>query len=366
MRCIRIFTAIVLFSGHAFAQPDIQFKGNFQQEITPTSAPKQNMHSLTPQRLMPKSVPLMRVELSDHAKQKLTERFKKTPRTPHTLRLNKNRSELPSNIQLDMNDVPVLDQGQHGSCAMFANTAAVDAVLNRGDYISQLCLLQLGKHLERFGYNASGWNGSIGPIILQQLQAFGMISKSTQTTSGCGGFTEYPAYDQRPETDMSLSEYHALSEPLSVEQFVWSPLLDFYQVLLDRTDAENTLHAVKLALNHHDRLTMGILLFGPQFGVSGATGQHHAPNDTWVLAANIFDILFNWKMVGGHAMIITGYDDNAIAIDADGQEHHGLLTLRNSWGEHVGDHGDFYMSYDYFKTLAIEVQRIRSINTSTF
>lgn len=63
-------------------------------------------------------------------------------------------------------------------------------------------------------------------------------------------------------------------------------------------------------------------------------------------------------------MIITGYDDNAIAVDADGQPHHGLLTLRNSWGEAVGDHGNFYMSYDYFKILAIEVQRIRSINTS--
>jgi len=362
MRCIRIFTAILLFSGHTFAQPDIQFKGNFQQEITPT--PNQNMHALTPNRAIPKSVPLLRVELSEHAKKTLTERLKHAPLTTNKPLITQKISGLPSQIQLGMNHVPVLDQGQHGSCAMFANTAAVDAVLNRGDYISQLCLLQLGKHLEHFGYNSSGWNGSIGPIILQQLQAFGMISKSTQTTAGCGGFTEYPAYDQRPETDMSLSEYHALSEPLTEEQFVWSPLLDFYQVLLDRTDAEETLHAVKIALTHHDRLTMGILLFGPQYGVSGATGQYHAPNDTWVLAANIFDILFNWNMVGGHAMIITGYDDNAIAIDSDGQEHHGLLTLRNSWGEHVGDHGNFYMSYDYFKTLAIEVQRIRSLSMS--
>ncbi|NCT56794.1 MAG: C1 family peptidase [Legionella sp.] len=364
MKCIRVIAAIFLFSGHAFAEPDIQFKGNFQQIITP--APTHTTHSLTRQNLMPKSVPLLRVELSDHAKQKLTERFKKTPHTPNTLRLNQNRSDLPSHIQLDMNDVPVLDQGQHGSCAMFANTAAVDAVLNRGDYISQLCLLQLGKHLEKFGYNTSGWNGSIGPVILQQLQAFGMISKKTQTLVGCGGLTDYPTYDQLPESDMSLSEYHALSEPLAEGQFAWSPLLDFYQVLLDSTNAEDTLRAVKTALNHHDRLTMGVLLFGPQYGVSGATGQHHAPNDTWVLSENIFDMLFNWNMIGGHAMIITGYDDNAIAIDADGQTHHGLITLRNSWGEHIGDHGNFYMSYDYFKTLAIEVQRIRSLNTSIF
>lgn len=365
MRCIHVFAAILLFSGQAIAAQDIQFKGNFQQIITP-SATHTTTHSLTPQRPMPRSVPLLRVELSDHAKQKLTERFNKKPRTSNTPRLNKHGSELPSHIQLGMNHVPVLDQGQHGSCAMFANTAAVDAVLNRGDYISQLCLLQLGKHLENFGYNASGWNGSLGPVILQQLQAFGVVNKNTQTSIGCGGLTDYPAYEQLPDSDMSLSEYHAISEPLTEGEFAWSPLLDFYQVLLDKTNAEDTLRAVKIALNHHDRLTIGVLLFGPQYGVSGATGQHHAPNDTWVLSESIFDMLLNWNMVGGHAMIITGYDDNAIAIDADGNQHHGLLTLRNSWGDGVGDHGNFYMSYDYFKTLAIEVQRIRSLNTSIF
>jgi len=41
----------------------------------------------------------------------------------------------------------------------------------------------------------------------------------------------------------------------------------------------------------------------------------------------------------GHEMLITGYDDNAVAKDENGYEHRGLLTLRNSWGEDVGDHG---------------------------
>ncbi|MDF1683712.1 MAG: C1 family peptidase [Legionellaceae bacterium] len=359
MRCIRVFATILLFSGHVLAQPDIQFKDNFQQEITPN--PTQNMHALTQNKLMPKSVPLLRVELSDHAKNILAERLKTTSSTTNKPHLTKNISKLPPQIQLGMNHVPVLDQGQHGSCAMFANTAVVDALLKRGDYISQLCLLQLGKHLEHFGYNASGWNGSIGPIILQQIQAFGMISKTTQTEVGCGGLTNYPAHDKMPETDMPLSEYHELSEPLAEGQFAWSPLLDFYKVLLDKTEAEYTLYEVKNALSHHDRLTMGVLLFGPQYGVSGATAQHHAPNDTWVLP-DMRDMIFSWNKIGGHAMIITGYDDDAVALDPDGYEHRGLLTLRNSWGEHIGDHGDFYMSYDYFQTLAIEVQRIRSLN----
>ncbi|MGF2339111.1 C1 family peptidase, partial [Acinetobacter baumannii] len=64
---------------------------------------------------------------------------------------------------------------------------------------------------------------------------------------------------------------------------------------------------------------------------------------------------------GGHEMIITGYDDNAIAVDDNGREHKGLFTLRNSWGEQFGDKGNFYMSYDYFKVLTIEAQRIRAL-----
>ena len=60
-------------------------------------------------------------------------------------------------------------------------------------------------------------------------------------------------------------------------------------------------------------------------------------------------------------MIITGYDDDAIATDEKGQTYKGLLTLRNSWGKNAGDAGNFYMSYDYFKRLGVEVQRIRQL-----
>ena len=65
--------------------------------------------------------------------------------------------------------------------------------------------------------------------------------------------------------------------------------------------------------------------------------------------------------IAGHEMIITGYDDRAVAIDDHGRAHKGLLTLRNSWGALAGDKGDFYMSYDYFKAFVMEVQRIRGL-----
>ena len=60
-------------------------------------------------------------------------------------------------------------------------------------------------------------------------------------------------------------------------------------------------------------------------------------------------------------MVLTGYDDKATAKDNNGKVYRGLFTLRNSWGPQIGDHGDFYMSYDYIKYLIIEAQRIRSL-----
>jgi len=33
--------------------------------------------------------------------------------------------------------------------------------------------------------------------------------------------------------------------------------------------------------------------------------------------------------------------------------------LRNSWSDQVGDQGDFYMSYTYFKAFLMEAQHIR-------
>nr|MCH9717215.1 peptidase C1 [Gammaproteobacteria bacterium] len=91
-------------------------------------------------------------------------------------------------------------------------------------------------------------------------------------------------------------------------------------------------------------------------------GQHHQSHDTWLLTQNVIDdIVHQSENYGGHAMIITGFDDAAIAIDPEGHQHQGLLTLRNSWGNKAGDEGDFYMSYDYFKVLAFEIERIRSL-----
>lgn len=354
-----IVTIALLWTTSALAQ-DIQLVGKIQQ---PLSAPaKQTIKAHA--AIVPKTITVFRVQLSDNAWVKLQD--KTEVEQAESLSTENNTDTFGGNakgVQLGMNNVPVLDQGPHSTCVTFASSAVISAALNRGDYISELCQLQLGRYLEKNSYTLSGWDGSFGPAVLNQMQSFGIVSKQTQRAKGCGGFTEYPTSTlDEPQIDVSLTDYHQMSEPMP-EQIGWSPILDAYQVFVDKVSPNKTLENVIAALNAGDRLTFGVLLFRLDQGVGGAVGKHNVAYDTWILTPEIIQAI-NSKTteVGGHEMIITGYDNDAVAVDSQGRTHKGLLTLRNSWGDKLGDQGNFYMSYDYFKSLTIEAQRIRSSN----
>lgn len=305
-----------------------------------------------------KHIKLLKVKLSKSALNLIQNRATATSKATNTLSYG--ASTLPRKVELGMGNVPVLDQGNFGSCVTFANTAAVNAALNQGDYISQLCQLQLGSYLEENGYYLSGWNGSYGRMVLNQMETFGIVSKEKQRTTGCGGMKEYPMTEMSSQIQgMTPEAYHQLSEDLNQKTVLWTPILDLFQAFLDRTNTDKTIHDVKVALNEQDRVTFGVLLLDFDLGFAGAVGSRNVTYDTWVLTPEIARDIYLRPEFGGHEMIITGYDDDAVAIDEDGREHKGLFTLRNSWGESLGDHGNFYMSYDYFKVLVDEVQRIR-------
>ncbi len=66
--------------------------------------------------------------------------------------------------------------------------------------------------------------------------------------------------------------------------------------------------------------------------------------------------------LGGHEVLIAGYDDGITIADPDrrGKSNHGAFIIRNSWGPYAGDHGDYYMSYDFFKVLAMDASALLS------
>jgi hypothetical protein len=306
-----------------------------------------------------KSVFLMNLQLSDAEKKFFSQRrsqknIQKSLQEPSDYDIPIVRP--PSRIQLGMNRVPVLDQGRHGTCVTFAVTGALNALIIKGDPISQLCSLELGAHLENNGYIMSGWDGTLGRFVLHQIEQFGMISQKKQRELGCAGTQIYPMDNEFDQgTPMTLEEFKSKSEPVS---FTWETFLNFEESFGINTHPEYQGHLLlsrtKNALAAGQRLTMGVML--PSACDVGACATYHATHDTWALTSEVD--LQSEEILGGHEMIITGYDDNAIAKDKNGKKHKGLFTLRNSWGTDMGDQGEFYMSYDFFKLYLAELYKI--------
>jgi C1A family cysteine protease len=342
---IQLISLTLLMVKPGFAE-DVAVIGTFEYSIKLPNANFTSQHK--PQKI----IQLLKMQLSEEEKNRLVARAKEVIEYNRTSPKPFNADYL-SQVQLGMNNVPVLDQGRHGTCVTFATTAALDAIVGKGDYISQLCNLQLGNYLEQYKDGLSGWEGSYVNNVIAQIEQYGIVNKEKQQTVGCGGLTQYPTNSSiHPASYIKPEEFKAMSEPVFNKVATWA---NIYWTIWPYW----TLDEVKKALNSGDRVVFGTLLPRIDRGIVGAVGKYKGENDTWVLA-NITtrDIK---KADAGHEMIITGYDDNAIAVDSSGKQHKGLLSLRNSWGNKIGDEGNFYMSYDYFVTLTIEARKLSSM-----
>lgn len=305
-------------------------------------------------------IKLLKLKLTDKARHALMQRVEKnSQKRPAIMSQSAKKTSFPQKINLGMNNVPVLYQGHHGSCVTFAVTAAIDAIIGKGDYISQLCLLELGSSISKVSYYPSGWDGSWGRNVFNMLTIFGAINTENQHKYSCGGLTNYPIKDKNT-SEMNETDYKAYSEDLS-DKFTVKELLtieEFIGHVEDAYDGKVVLNNVKAALNKGDRVAFGTALVA-NLGVAGAMGQHTVANDTWLISDEIEQALKDPNiMLAGHEMVIYGYDDNAISVDAEGKEHKGLLRLRNSWSEYIGDKGDFYMTYDYFRIFVLDASQL--------
>ncbi len=255
---------------------------------------------------------------------------------------------LPRAKQLGMNNVPVLNQGKTYYDSIYASTAALDAALDKGDVISQLCLIQLGNYMN----SSNKGSGFSLHHSLSRLENYGYIMKYHQKSAGC----------EDPNTPfINYEHYNRLSRDLVRESVIWFPLLDMNRSLSERINTEKTLSDIQKAINQGQRVTMSFLAFQKDENILGAIGSYQEKNDTWTLSAQMKRELYNFPSLYFHSIVITGYDNDAISVDEAGEKHKGLLTLRGSWGSDVGDHGNFYMSFDYFRVLVIEAQQIARV-----
>lgn len=355
------FKLCVIFSGLGlgalvFAQNPITITGTTFQSIQPTTSQHGRGLSLQALRLHPKRVSLLKLRLTEETKKNLARRLSVIELSPQaTLHLR----HYPRTVQLGMNEVPVLDQGEHGTCMMFATTAALDAALGKGDYVSQLCQLDLSQYLNHHAYVDRGWEGGWGQEFYTQIMMFGIVPKTVQAAGGCAGRLKYPLSGEDISDELSVFDYHQIAEPIQDYGVAIVPLILEEQINFNYIDRDRVLNQIKGILHQGDRVTCSMLLMGQEAEDSNPTASHHVAADTWALLPQMDDALTETDQVYGHAFVITGYDDDAVARDASGKMHRGLVTLRNSWGETVGDRGDFYMTYSYFKAALLEAHRIK-------
>jgi hypothetical protein len=247
-------------------------------------------------------------------------------------------------------------------------TAAFDALMNQGDYVSQLCMLELGEYLAPRSYFPSGWEGNWADWTLERFSEFGIVTTEQQKTQGCAGISSYPIDDMNNMGNaMSIDDYMQMSTNINNEFFSYGLMqleTRFSEAWARTGQDEKLLLTVKTLLASKNaktslRLATGILL-PVNHCSAGACAKYHQQDDTWAISKEIQDD--QQLEIGGHEMVITGYDDHAIAVDHDGKKHQGLLTLRNSWGNQHGDGGDYYMTYDFFKHFVMEVTVIGKID----
>lgn len=225
-------------------------------------------------------------------------------------------------VDVGMSDVSVLDQGEFGTCVTFSSTAALDARIQGGDFISQECSLALD-----VGLGANYWDGANYPSqVIDPLKTYGVVSNNKCPVHYADDSYSLAAADYQAFTDVEASY------KVAAIKYVYS--------------AAANLNAVKAALKAGHRVLMAFQLSdASQTAVQGfdiivdgvqnsgglwACKQGGSPN-------------YCQDSNGGHEVLIIGYDDK--------QQ---LLKIRNSWGIQLGDNGDYYMTYTFFNTMAVD------------
>lgn len=292
-----------------------------------------------------KTITLPEYQLTDQEKQNVL-KHRRLSSSVTDKKMQATSSKLPQKIQLDMAGLPVFDQGLNPYCVVFSSVAAMDIVLNKGDYISPSCLIHLGQYMKN---TPNGQDIHRTDILLNLIKNYGIISKAKQKEVGCAGDYDYNP-KHKIEGGMTPEEFLSKSEVLYNKQVSWRYLFD--GLLSSVFNSNGRILRIKEALNSGQRVILEYLLV-PDLGVAGAIGKHHNAQDTWIYSDDIFEQLFTSDTFLGHAVVITGYDDNASAVDPSGKIHRGLFTLRSSWGDRVGDAGDFYMTYEYLTNLSV-------------
>jgi C1A family cysteine protease len=225
------------------------------------------------------------------------------------------KTGLPSAVDLRAWCSPIENQGSLGSCTANAGVAIVEYFERRAS----------GKHIDAsrlFLYkvtrNMLHWTGDTGAFLRTTMGALALFGVPPE---------EYWKYN--------VADYE--KEPPA---FCYAFAQNYQAIRYYRLDPAGTsktalLSRIKTYLSKGLPSMFGFTVFS-SYSQASASGKLPYPTK-------------GEKIVGGHAVVAVGYDDNLIITNSypGSTQTKGAILIRNSWGTGWGDNGYGWLPYDF-------------------
>jgi C1A family cysteine protease len=221
---------------------------------------------------------------------------------------------LASRVDLRQYCSPIENQGALGSCTANATVGLVEYFERRahGKFIdaSRLFLYKVTRDLLH-------WTGDTGAYLRSTMGALALFGVPPE---------EYCPYDVTAfDNEPSAMCFAFASNFRAIAYYRLDPAGTTPSALLDR---------IKANLSAGLPSVFGFTVYS-SISQAAATGRIPYPTT-------------GDKVIGGHAMLMVGYDDNITITNANNASStKGAFIVRNSWGPSWGDHGYGMLPYSY-------------------